>query len=258
MSHTAGPVPGSRPEERLGALPIVVSVVLHGALIAGALFVRPDPEPPRPPVYRVRMEAAPPGPRRMGVVRPPSPAESRTPEPVKPTPPPPAAARTEVSDVPSAKRVPKTPPRATPNAAPTKATPNPAGAGTAKPTPASNLPTAGGGPTGGKGADVTSVNLNGIDFPFPGYLTNIINQIGARFTRPAGRQYSAEVTFLIRRDGSVAGIRISRSSGNYAFDLEAKGAVEAAAEAKAFGPLPRGFADDVLPVIFSFDPKLLR
>jgi hypothetical protein len=36
------------------------------------------------------------------------------------------------------------------------------------------------------------------------------------------------------------------------------GAVDAAAQARAFGPLPQGFSDDVLPVIFSFDPRLIR
>jgi hypothetical protein len=34
------------------------------------------------------------------------------------------------------------------------------------------------------------------------------------------------------------------------------GAVEAASH--SFGPLPQGFTDDVLPVIFSFDPRLIR
>jgi hypothetical protein len=47
-------------------------------------------------------------------------------------------------------------------------------------------------------------------------------------------------------------------SGNYEFDQEAMGAIEAAARVNAFGPLPDGFADDVLPVIFSFDPRVLR
>ena len=28
--------------------------------------------------------------------------------------------------------------------------------------------------------------------------------------------------------------------------------------AKAFGPLPSGFKDDALPVVFSFDPRLIR
>jgi hypothetical protein len=56
----------------------------------------------------------------------------------------------------------------------------------------------------------------------------------------------------------VADIRISTRSGNFEFDQEAMGAIEAAARADAFGPLPDGFPDDVLPVIFSFDPRVLR
>jgi hypothetical protein len=34
--------------------------------------------------------------------------------------------------------------------------------------------------------------------------------------------------------------------------------VEAAARSGSFGPLPDGFKDDVLTVIFSFDPQLIR
>ena len=40
------------------------------------------------------------------------------------------------------------------------------------------------------------------------------------------------------------------------FDLEAMGAVEAAAP--SFGRLPDGYSEDVLTVIFSFDPQLIR
>jgi outer membrane biosynthesis protein TonB len=64
--------------------------------------------------------------------------------------------------------------------------------------------------------------------------------------------------FLIRRDGTVTDFRFLTRSGNFAFDLECQGAVEMAADGKAFGPLPAGFSDDVLPVIFSFDPRVLR
>ena len=58
----------------------------------------------------------------------------------------------------------------------------------------------------------------------------------------------AEVQFVIRRDGSVGNIEIITSSRNYSFDQRAKGAVEAAANAKAFGALPPGFNEDILPV----------
>jgi hypothetical protein len=49
-----------------------------------------------------------------------------------------------------------------------------------------------------------------------------------------------------------------KRSGNYGFDLEAQGAIESAASAKAFGALPAEFRDDVLPVTFSFDPSVIR
>jgi protein TonB len=69
---------------------------------------------------------------------------------------------------------------------------------------------------------------------------------------------SADVQFVIRRDGSVFGLSVVKASGSYGFDLEAKGAVEQAAAARAFGPLPDGYSDDALTIIFTFDPKIIR
>jgi outer membrane biosynthesis protein TonB len=65
---------------------------------------------------------------------------------------------------------------------------------------------------------------------------------------------------VIRRDGSVDPASIQRvtSSGNYSFDLQAMGAVEAAANAKAFGSLPSGYPDDILPISFRFSPTLVK
>ena len=105
---------------------------------------------------------------------------------------------------------------------------------------------------------MVTVRTEGIEFPYPGYLENIVRQIALNFHPPRGASERAEVAFLIRRDGSVTSIRFVTRSGNYAFDLEAQGAVEAAGNARSFGPLPEGFPDDVLPVIFSFDPRVLR
>ena len=116
-------------------------------------------------------------------------------------------------------------------------------------------PVAGGGPQGGRGADVANVRVEGIEFPYPGYLQNVVRQIAVNF-KPSRGGLTAVVAFLIRRDGSVTGIRLTQRSGVYSFDTEAMGAVEAAA--RSFGPLPAGFSDDVLPVIFSFDPRLIR
>jgi periplasmic protein TonB len=112
---------------------------------------------------------------------------------------------------------------------------------------------------GGKGNDVATVRSDGIEFPFPGYLNNIVRQIALNFRpRNPDARLKAEVRFLIHRDGSVSNIEFIRHSGNYSFDLEAQGAVDAAASARGFGPLPDGFTDDVLPVVFSFDPAFLK
>ena len=101
-----------------------------------------------------------------------------------------------------------------------------------------------------------NIRTEGIDFPFPGYLENIVRQIALRFEPPRGTNLKAEVMFLIRRDGSITSVTFLQRSGSFTFDLEAQGAVEAAAS--KFGPLPSGFRDDVLPVVFSFDPRLIR
>lgn len=105
---------------------------------------------------------------------------------------------------------------------------------------------------------MATVRTEGIEFPFPGYLQNIVRQIALRFDPRRPGALRAEVVFLIRRDGSATGIRFLTRSGSFAFDLEAQAAVEQAGNVRAFGPLPDGFRDDVLPVIFSFDPRVLR
>ena len=54
----------------------------------------------------------------------------------------------------------------------------------------------------------------------------------------------------------MTGFKFLSRSGNFAFDIEAQGAVDAAS--RSFGVLPTGFADDVLPIVFSFDPGKLK
>ena len=66
----------------------------------------------------------------------------------------------------------------------------------------------------------------------------------------------AEVKFMIRRDGSVAGIEVVKSSGDRLFDLEAMATIEAVGASRSFGPLPSGWTDDVLIVYFTFDYAL--
>ena len=222
--------------------PFGVSLALHLSMVALALFAfRERPQEALPPIYRVDIVAAPPGERAIGEVAP-------EPAPVEKTPPaaPVAPPSTKERAIPLAKAVPKkTAARSTP------VPPQP------KPTPKTAAPRAGGGPEGGAGTDVATVHTEGIEFPFPGYLNNIVRQIALNFKpNDTNSALRAEVMFLIYRDGSVKIVRFVTRSGSYAFDLEAQGAIESAAP--NFGRLPDGFRDDVLPVVFSFDPRFLR
>lgn len=252
---------------RLG-MPLGVSAAVHLALFALAILVRPDAPPTLPPVYRVNLYAAPPGPRQAGVVRPPQ-ATRAAPEPTPSPAPPPAAPETRERDMPmpDTRPLPTRRPQqqATPNPSPTRspttgtgkaAEPKPA---ETKAAPRQEAPTAGGGPQGGRGTDVANVNTPGIEFPYPAYLQNIVRQIALRFEPPDREAaLSATVFFLIRRDGSIDGVRFTKRSGNRAFDVEAMAALEAASRQPGFGPLPDGFGDDVLPVYFNFDPNIIR
>jgi outer membrane biosynthesis protein TonB len=124
---------------------------------------------------------------------------------------------------------------------------------------ATTAPPASNSATGGKGSDVQNVSTNGVDFPYPYYTNRIVNEILKRF--PQQRiSLTAEVRFVIRRDGSVdpASIQLQTKSGVYSFDLQAIGAVEAAANAKAFGGLPNGYQEDILPITFRFSPALVK
>ncbi len=104
-----------------------------------------------------------------------------------------------------------------------------------------------------EGTDVP-VRLEGA-FPYPDYLANVILQIKRHWRPPSGgQQLRAELAFTILRDGSVIDVAWVRRSGVPSFDLEARGAIEAAGRRHAFGPLPDGYPADQLRVSFFFDP----
>ena len=223
-------------------VPLLASAMLHVVIAAAFLLLRPSSHEPSAPVYRVNLVAAAAAPRQIGEVK-------EAPAAPAPTAAPPIAPLSR--ETPEPERM-KAPAKAAPVRAPKVATPNAA--------PPSTKPietqVAGGGPAGGRGADVANVNTAGIDFPYPVYLQNVVRQIALQFKPSAKGALTAEVTFMIRRDGSVAGVRLTRRSTVYSFDQDALAAIELASH--AFGSLPTGFKDDVLPVIFSFDPRLIH
>ena len=223
-------------------LPIAASAMLHALAVAAFLLARQSVRVPTPPTYRVTLLAAVPGPRAVGVV------QAHPPAVVEPPAPAPIARKVEPRQM-------KAPAKAPPEARPSRiATPNASSTEVAKlNTP---LPTAAGGPEGGKGADVANVKVDGVVFPYPAYLEKIVREIALNFKPSARGSLQAEVAFMIRRDGTIAGLRITKRSPAFSFDQDALAAVELAS--RRFGPLPQGFTDDVLPVIFSFDPRLIR
>ena len=100
------------------------------------------------------------------------------------------------------------------------------------------------------------MRTEGARFVEPGYLENIVRQVNRYFRRPSGSVTDeAEVRFWINRDGSVSDIEVIRSAGSFRFRAAAMEAVEQAGNRKAFGPLPRAYPADRLPVSFYFRPS---
>lgn len=214
-------------------LALAGTILVHG--LAGAfLFASAGTRTRLPPTYKVRLIAAPePDPEaRKAPEAVDRPAEER-PAPAPTVKPPPKNTAARAAPPPTADATNReAAPRTTPKAAP--------------------LP----GERPSTGNDVATVSTEGVEFPFPEYLQNIVSQILRRWQRPTqSTPLEAEVSFFVHRDGTVTDLRFIRRSGNFAFDLEAQGAVEEAGRFKAFGDLPGGWQSDVLFVRFYFSGK---
>ena len=209
------------------------TVVVHALAAVFLVAAAADAHRAAPPTYRVHLVAAPePAPdARKAPEAVDRPAEEKpAPAPKAPSPkstvskaaPPPMADNTKREAA----------PRTTPKVAP--------------------LP----GETPSTGSDVATVSTEGVEFPFPEYLQNIVAQVLRRWQRPLqSSPLEAEVSFVVHRDGSVSDLQFIRRSGNFAFDLEAQGAVEEAGRFKVFGGLPAGWNSDVLFVRFYFSGR---
>lgn len=212
---------------------IVGTLAVHAAAAVFA-FSQVNPAKAGPPSYAVELVAAPaPTPRqRLAREAVPTPPPAEKPAPVKPVPKP---------------KPTKTPAPPTPKPPPTEAR---------EPPPKTAAPVAPAeGETPSTGTDAATIKTPGLQFPFPEYLRNIVNQVYRNWDRDASRQNSsAEISFLILRDGSVRDIRFVTRSGSFNFDLSAQGAIEAAGNASGFGALPDGWDADVLPVSIYFKP----
>jgi protein TonB len=213
---------------------LIGTVLVHGAA-AAFIFARVSPVKAGPPAYAVELVAAPaPAPKqRLAREAVPTPPPEEKPAPVKPSPKP----KPVKAPAPPA---PKPPPTETKREPPPK---------TAAPIAPAE------GETPSTGTDAATIKTPGLQFPFPEYLRNIVNQVYRNWDRETSRRNSsAEISFFILRDGTVRDIRFVTRSGSFSFDLGAQGAIEAAGNAGGFGPLPDGWDADVLPVSIYFKP----
>jgi len=103
------------------------------------------------------------------------------------------------------------------------------------------------------GEDI-NVRMEGVRRDYPDYYNNIVRQMSRCFRPPQGSTDRTTIYFVIQRDGTVSGIRVVESSGNFAFDLTAMGAAECAGSRSRFGPLPEELPFDRLPIVFKLDP----
>ncbi|PYP10168.1 MAG: hypothetical protein DMD59_06610 [Gemmatimonadetes bacterium] len=205
------------------------TLIVHG-VVGALLFGTPSGRTRLPPTYRVRLIAAPAADMEARK----APEAFERPAEEKPAP------------IPAAKRPQSTVSRATPpaNRDQTHREAAPRTTPTTQPLP---------GETPSTGNDPLTVSTEGVAFPFPEYTNNIIVQIARRWQRPFGTTaLQAEIGFLIHRDGSISDMQFIRRSGNFAFDLEAQGAVEEAGRSKVFGSLPDGWPSEVLFIRFYF------
>jgi outer membrane biosynthesis protein TonB len=220
---------------RIGAnvpLGLLGTIGIHGAALA-VFLVSATGARSEPPTYQVRLIAAP---DLVPESRPAPPAvqrEAESPQPPVPSRKPPPqntvspAAPPRVADTKKREAAPRT-------------TPQPRAPGEAPST----------------GSDAATVSTEGVEFPHPEYLQNIVSQVLRRWQRPLeSTPLEAEVSFMVHRDGTVTDLQFVKRSGSFAFDLEAQGAVEEAGKYKSFGELPDGWIPDVLFVRFYFSGK---
>jgi len=212
------------------------TIAVHGLAVFFVFAAAAEPRKPAPPVYKVHLVAAPlPAEEAKkapeAVERPAE--EKRAPPPVPSKQPPPKSTVSKAAPPKAPDNVPReAAPRTTPKTAP--------------------LP----GEAPSTGSDVATVSTEGVAFPFPEYLQNIVAQVLRRWQRPLqSTPLEAEVSFFIHRDGSVSDLQFIKRSGNFTFDLEAQGAIEEAGRFGAFGPLPDGWPADILFVRFYFSGK---
>lgn len=224
--------------ERGPAAGIVLSILLHGGITALAVYAALHAKPPQlanvltirfapTPAPIVPANAAKPKPAAP-VIHEPVPVVE-TPKPVKPQTP----AKNTAPPSPFGKSTKK--PGLTP---PPPSAPAPAATSTAPAVPAVAPGTSG------------VVGIEGGDFPYTMYLTNMNRMIGTHWFRPQiTGDLTTKISFTINRDGSITDAKIEQSSGNGTAD---RAALRAVLESSPLPTLPFGYNGTYLGVHLIF------
>jgi outer membrane biosynthesis protein TonB len=201
--------------------------------------VEPEPEP-SPPTPQPEPRPQP---------TPPQPAPRPEPQRQQPAPTPPAPRPEPPRQQPPAQREPTPAQRpTTPATEPPRQAepaPRPAPSTGAQPSPTS------------PGGENLAVRTDGAVCPSEAYCNNIAAMVRRYFRRPPD-SYSdrGDVCFRIARSGAVADLEVQRLRGSFAFRLALMEAVEQAGRRNEFGPLPREFGSDWLPVCVGVTPQM--
>lgn len=225
-----------RPRPRPGRGAIAASIVAHVLIVGGAIaasLLSADPLPAFE-VYRVELVSPPPAEAGPDLPAPPEPEMVAPPEPREPEP------QLEPEPLPPEPE-PEKRPRDEPPPKQERSEPEPSRG----PEPDPESP----------GGENLEVQIDGKEFSDPAYLENITRQNRRYFRWGGDPGLRACVYFEILRDGGTRAIEVIRPSGNFRFDLAARGAVEAAGSRKAYGPLPASWPHEYLPVAFYFTPN---
>jgi TonB family protein len=223
---------------------LLISFALHALVLLGLVLsggLARDRQ--YPPVYRVNLIAAPPGP----VMRQPSVRRAeREPEPE----PEPQPATTPEPEPPILEEEEELVPEE--NAEPAPERPEPAEEAPEE-QPAAEQPTANPTPEAGGNDAALDLEIEGEPFPFPGYLERMVNKIAREWQRTENRRpLRALVYFRVERSGRVGGTEVQESSGDFLFD---QAALRAVADASPMPPLPDGYTGDYLGVYFDFNEE---
>lgn len=247
-------------QSRPGTFAIVLSIFVHAAALGGAAYTHKAgaSEFDDFKVYRVKVYSPPPQ-----VEGPPQPV----PPVIEPAPPAPEPNAKAVEAPKPKPEPPKPQPKPEPKPAAKPPTPAPTPAKKPEPTKTAESSKSGSasrapnkpvvGPNAradSPGGENIDVDIDGAEFPFPGYLENVILQINRYFRWTGACNLTARIGFYIRDDGSVQSPRVIQGSGNREFDRAALRAIEMVGTNKQFGALPEQFTLDRLGISYTFDP----